>query len=83
MLGFVEALGEEDVDDEDAAKDEAEEAAGGGHQQQDPLLQLHTARQSINEKINDVNKVLPNTGIRRGQYCKISWMSKLETPSLQ
>ena len=80
MLGFVEALGEEDVDDEDAAEDEAEEAAGGGHQQQDPLLQLHTARQSI----NDVNKVLPNTsGIRRGQYCKISWMSKLETPSLQ
>ena len=58
MLGFVEALGEEDVDDEDAAEDEAEEAAGGGHQQQDPLLQLHTASQSINEKINDVNKVL-------------------------
>ena len=79
MLWFVEALGEEDVDDEDAAEDEAEEAAGGGHQQQDPLLQLHTASQSI----NDVNKVLPNTGIRRGQYCKISWMSKLETPSLQ
>ena len=79
MLGFVEALGEEDVGDEDAAEDEAEEAAGGGHQQQDPLLQLHTASQSI----NDVNKVLPNTGIRRGQYCKISWMSKLETPSLQ
>ena len=72
MLGFVEALGEEDVDDEDAAEDEAEEAAGGGHQQQDPLLQLHPASQSI----NDVNKVLPNTGIRRGQYCKISWMSK-------
>ena len=54
MLGFVEALGEEDVDDEDAAEDEAEEAAGGGHQQQDPLLQLHTASQSI----SDVNKVL-------------------------
>ena len=43
MLGFVEALGEEDVDDEDAAEDEAEDAAGGRHQQQDPLLQLETA----------------------------------------